>query len=247
VIFLRDKPFLLKKILDNPSRFNIDSGQADLIRKNWSLFDNLPRVRIDDANILSMRIRNTLYNSPNLLRFNFHSPAGAADFDRNLSARNPVRLPSHMRRWGGQEHFITTQYYPITPDSDATQDIDMVDWSQATKGVCTAWHAFNYRMGDATLMLRGDAPALTLGLNVQFSFGGGNQLVGHVDSIVTNFAVQPNGLEETVMTVTLSRVVMVDPETGDLDFLPMGSFGSLETEQKPTPLAPLSSPDNIFK
>lgn len=222
-IFVRDKPFLMRKLKDAFQEAPLNT---------WSLYDDLPRVRVDDVYITSFGLSNTFLNSPNFLRVNYQSQAFEANALRTLSEiYGTTRLLPEMRRFGGQEFFVETQFLSKDVIAGRASNVNFEQWFQKIKGVVAAWHGHNYRMATGNLVLRDDNIPLMVGFNVQFTFGQ-FEIVGHVESMNINYIIDDSGRDETVTQVKLSRIVQ--SLNGKLDFIDPSAFANL---LKATPVA----------
>jgi len=106
VLFVRDKPFSLVNVEKNL----LGSGNADKV-KSFSKYDNLPRIRIPEANITQFRFNNSIMNSPNFIRVNFGDFSSNPDTARAQSNfRPPTRLDAEINRFGGNELDVQTNF-----------------------------------------------------------------------------------------------------------------------------------------
>lgn len=215
VLFVRDKPFLMRK-LKAATTTNLDS---------WTVYDDLPRVRIDNVYITNFRISNTFINSPSFIRVNFQGQATEANLTKNLSeVYGTVRLTDEMKRFGGQEFYLQTQFLSKDVIAGAASQVDFKEWFQKIRDVARAWHSHNYKMGTGSLTIRDDNIPLTCGFNAQFTLGK-FELVGHVESFELTYNVGENGGHETTCRVSLSRIV--HDFGGQLDFIDPDAFANL--------------------
>lgn len=226
VIFVRDKPFLLKKFKDK-----INVGE-------WTLFDDLPRVRVDSVYIKAFSFRNTFINSPNFIRINYQPSGLTAEYVKMQSQLNVVKRPAEMSRFGGQEFPVQTQFISIDVVNGNFNGEKVKNWYEEIRQVTEAWHCFNYRMGSGSLVLMDDNVPLTCGFNVQFKIGQ-YDLVGHVDAVDINFTIHPDGRHETVTSVRVSR--LVHDLDGKLEFIPPDHMANL------TYSPPQAIPDPTFE
>jgi hypothetical protein len=232
-LIVRDKPYLLKKLI-------LEGGKlVDRDLEGWTLYDALPRFKIPEECITTFRIGNTFLNSPNYIRVNYHAHgmddklAKAASMLAGL-----IRLEPEMRRFGGKEFFLETQFLgrdfsePQTNEAGGNTAQPFYEtWFQQLKGIAEGWHSYDYRMGNGVLHLKDDNFPISIGFNVQFNIGK-YTLVGHVDSIGIQFAMDESGLEVTNTQVNLSRIVRVSAGNM-LDYIPLEDFGSLPFSTPP--------------
>jgi len=225
VVFVRDKPFLMKKLKSSIKDVNLDT---------WTIYDDLPRVRIDNVYITNLKLSNTFINSPNFIRVNFQPQVLEANTARNLSQiYGTNRLLPEMRRFGGSELFVETNFLSRDVINGKALDVKFDEWFKKIKHVVTSWHAYNYRMATGVLVMRDDNIPITLGFNLQFTIGK-FELVGHVESVDVSFVVHEDGRHETVTQVQLSRVV--NEIDGQLDFIAPDAFANLiEAEPAASP------------
>lgn len=227
VIIARDKPFLLKKLKDESS--------ADL--SSFTLYDDLPRVYLDNVYITNFKMSSTFINSPNFIRTNYQSQVLENESAKALSqVYGTERLDPEMRRFGGQEMFTETQFLSKDIIDGRRADVDFKDWFTKIKEIIKSWHSYNYKTPSGTLMLEDDNIPLTVGFNVQFEIGNFT-LVGHVESYDLNFQVDQSGNHISTTQVKLSRIVQVID--GKLDYINPDALNNLfSTEPKKSPVKP---------
>jgi hypothetical protein len=216
-IVLRDKPFLMNSVkpLLNSDAVTLVSLSA------WSLYDNVPRIRMPSGAITDITLHNTFQNSFNYIRV--EPVIGGIDetTNKSLAAVNGVvRRSPEMERFGGIEHFVTTNFlgmtFPALPSPINIPGVGgntvgnsefFVGWFKQLKALSQAWHSFDYRMASGSLRIKDDNFAISLGFNMEFQFGN-ISLVGHVEAVNIDFMIDPiSGLEQTHMTVSLSKIV----------------------------------------
>ena len=241
VIVMRDKPFSLVEIAQNNSGlFQYKSEKAkDAILSNYTMFDDLPRIRINEASILRGNFNATFLTSPNYILLNFSSPI----FDKNMgfaasAIGSGIRLQNEQERFGGQEYFAEAQF--LGPDLDEEvpkegesfnkKDSPFLEWFSMLTEMSRIWYSYLYRMGSGTISLKDDNYALSVGFNAQFKFGY-FELVGHIDAIKENFMIEDDGTEITNKSVSLSRIVY-QPDSNGIDnntlkLLPPDAWGRL--------------------
>ena len=237
VVVVRDKPFMLKEIVRNTLTYPfLYNSVKDLVETNWTFYDDVPRIRIDGSSIAQINIASTLTSSPNYLMVNFQSNV----FDKAMSSalsmvKSIIRLDAEQDRFGGQEYTPTVQFTGF--DADAAEDstnkagTSQERWFSSTAEVSRIWYSYLYRYGSGSIDVIDDNYPLSIGFNAQFKVGYVD-LVGHIDSLTTNFVVEEDGLEHTVTTVGLSRIVyspLSDQKDGinNLQLLPPGVWGKL--------------------
>ena len=227
VIFLRNRPFLLKRIRDGEMEGIKIPSDVDL--SIFAVYDDLPRHKIDSRSVLNFRVNSTFLNSPNYIRINY-APGVLMDKTGEPEALNAGldRLDAEMKRFGGNEKTLTTIYNGTDPsgiggESGAVGTID--DWYKQLATLARAWYSYNYRMGTGILMLKENGIPLSIGNNVQFKFGQ-YMLVGHIEGIRCDFQVEADGSETNLTTVTLVNIVHAT-SIGDLDFVDMEHWGNL--------------------
>lgn len=214
-IMIRDKPFLLKMFKDAMS---IPSGK-------WTIYDDLPRTRIDSVYIQSFQFQNTFVNSPNYIRVNFSPQSVESDLPKAASLIAGFKqINAEMNRFGGQEYSLETQFLNIDTVAQSGASGTKPDWFAQLAQISMAWHSYNYKMGSGSLFLRDDNVPITCGTNVQFSIGD-FELVGHVEAYEIQAVVHADGRHETTSRVQLSRIVQeIDKK---LDFIPPDSMTKL--------------------
>lgn len=245
VIFIRDKPFLMRYFKNSI----FDSGSD--VFDNWSHYDDVPRIQIPQHSITDIRFVNTFINSPNYIRINLNIPVLKKGHQTSLSAANGfVRMLPEQHRFGGQEFFAETQYLNSNlTGENASKSItgytSQVDFGGGKTSVVVGnyinmrdvlryWHGYNYRMSDATLVLKDDNYALTVGFNASFRIGSYRvPLIGHITSLSYNFYIDETGLEHTDTQVGLTRVVRRALENNDLEFVSRNDWGRLHLKTEP--------------
>lgn len=246
VIFIRDKPFLMKYW----EKSSLRAGSK--VFGNWTYYDDIPRVNINASSIMNVQFRNTFLNSPNYIRTNVSLPVTNKDVSSALSAIDGfVRMLPEQHRFGGQEFFLETQFIEdkltessgpdFTPSGVLQQgglssNTQTTTWFKEMRDVSRFWHGYRYRMADATITLKDDNYAIMIGFNATFRIGKYAQLVGHVDSISFSFDIDPNGLEQNVTQVSLRRVVRVKSKKDEeLAFVDANDWGKIPFMGTPTP------------
>ena len=212
VVFARDKPFLMKRFKDSvPTSLG-----------SWTVYDNLPRIYIDNVYIDSFSIKNTILNSPNFIRMNFNPQTMKSEIGPAIAQLEQTQLAPEMDRFGGQEHFVETQFMPNSVKDG--KPLDLKEWFKKIRSIAVFWHAYNYRMASGSIRLRDDNIPITVGMNVQFPMGE-FQIVGHVESIEISGTVSENGQYQTSTTVQISRVVQ--SINGRLEFIAPNAMSNL--------------------
>lgn len=240
VIVVRDKPFLMKSLRENPPPAL--SGQfgttPDL--SGWTLYDDLPRLIIPSEQVVSMRLGNTIVNSPNYIRVEYDSPSQS---DRMTGAKSAlsgiVRLSSEMERFGGIDGTAHTIYMGLSNPKEINPSVAQnvspnffEEYFGIIKSLFTLWHSYNYRMANGQITLKDDNIPVSIGNNIQFEIGKFT-LCAHVDSVSYTYQIQSDGLETSVCIISYSRLVRVE-ENGDLSLMNPSDFGNL-THSNPAP------------
>lgn len=222
VFVFRDKPFLLKKIKDKIPN--------DLSK--FSLFDTLPRVKINSTAVIGFSFINTILNSPNLIRVDWTDVFTNPDISKaQANARGYNLLLPEMLRHGGQEYNAQTNFVVLDPTSPESKGFQSADWWSKIRDVVTAWHSYHYRMGNGVLMLKDYNAAISIGHNIEWQFGNFT-LVGHVDSVNFSVIVDDRGLLQNTMQISVSRIVQKIND--ELDFISPDQFGGLaDPEEEP--------------
>lgn len=236
VLVVRDKPFLIKTLRDNPPK---QLKKAEL--GEHTLYDNIPRVFIPSEQIRNFRINNNVINSPNYIRASYSPIVGDRLADAKAALAGVVKLDPEMRRFGGNFEEFTVRYngmnydrdtssFKLTPNSGPEA---LVDYFERMKNLFTLWHAYDYRMANGILILKDDNIAISLGMNVQFQIGN-YTLVGHVEQVEYSYNILQNGLEETSTMVSIRRICKVEAKDGSIGFIDPGDFGNLYYAQPTT-------------
>lgn len=223
-IFVRDKPFLMRRFKDSvPTELG-----------SWSVYDDLPRVYIDDVYIDALQLKNTFLNSPNFIRMNFSPQTLKSEIGSAIAQLEQTQLAPEMDRFGGQEFFVETQFLSLDVIEGKNSSFDLPEWYKKVRTVAAFWHAYDYRMASGSIRLRDDNIPITVGMNIQFPIGQ-FKIVGHVESIDITANIDPaTGRLETITTIQLSRVVQ--ELGGRLEFIPPNAMNSL-TYSTPAPVA----------
>jgi hypothetical protein len=237
VIVIRDKPFLLEKLKDNPPE---ELGGTDGLSQ-WTLYDNIPRIAISSELIFNFRINNNITNSPNYIRPEYTSLMGDRNQESKAALGGFVRLTAEMERFGGNyetakasfmglnlsrpdnANFASAGPVPRTPLAGLPDGT--VTYFKVLKNVFTLWHAYDYRMASGVLQLKDDNIPISVGMNAQFKIGN-YTLVGHIENVEYHYTIREDGLEETYTYITLRRICQV-LEDGSLDFIAPTDFGNL--------------------
>jgi hypothetical protein len=225
VIVVRNKPFLLRKIQKNLIQgINI---QADL--SSFPVYDDLPRHRVETDSIIVFRLNSTFLNSPNYIRISYQ-PQGVVNKTGEPAAlaAGLVRLDSEMKRFGGNEYEVSIGYTNtenLNPKDAQPQNTGtVIDWFKQVKSLAQAWYSYGYRMATGVLTLKENNLPISVGNNIQFTFGS-FEVVAHVESVSFDFQIGPDGLQSNTTTLTLTHIVQAID--GNLDFIDMTHFGNL--------------------
>lgn len=216
-IMIRDKPFMMK-------RFNKEAKHSKGL---WTYYDDLPRIKLSSASIISINFQNTCVTSPNYIRAQFDSSVANRELINSMSINsNSIQvLQQEQEKFGGQEMFMYTFFIPKAQNS-VSKIFGVI--TEAGK----FWYSYLYKMFDAVLVVKEDGIALSVGYNLTFKIGE-YELVGHIESFETQFSIDMNGLEHYTTRINLSRVVMVSNTTsGDLDFIPLEDISVLPFKKK---------------
>lgn len=239
VLVIRDKPFLMKVLRDNPpAEITTQQGGTPDLSK-FTLYDDIPRVNIPAEQITSFRLNNNCVNSPNYIRASYDI-AGLGDRfqDAKAALAGIVKLQNEMERFGGNYETVRTSFFGqnLQRDSNTAQLTPNVttdfftDYFGVLRGLFTLWHAYDYRMANGVIMMKDDNIPISVGLNIQFEVGQ-YKLVAHVESVQYQYSIDQDGLETTNCFITFSRLVKVEDDNS-LGFIPPEHFGSIPF-QKP--------------
>lgn len=220
VVVVRDKPFLMKIERDLS---NSEQGPAPKFPlTNWTLYDDLPRVRITKDCIVAFNISNTFMNSPNLLRVNYYDHQ-----DKNKIPTAWVHTVGFLapvfanrERFGGLEYEIKTSY--MGQKADFSPEIwfgTAVRWAKAV-------HSNGYKFSRGTLSIKDNNVPIALGLNVQFQVGK-FQIVGHVSALRTYVNVLENGVVDTTTQISLEKIVQGKKDSTALSYIDTNQLARL--------------------
>lgn len=223
----RDKPFLLKGMLDQP--WVTDRSLLDI----WSKYEYIPRIRIDNAAITTFNIGNSSKNSPNYIRITALPGIYQKEVpDTIAGVAGTVRLDPEMRRFGGKSQTVPTAFLAFDTENENSVNQPgnksfMSRWFATLKDVFRSWFSYDYRLGSGQLNLKNHNSILSVGFNAQFKIGEFD-LVGHIEGYSINYRVGENNLGTTNIQVSLSNVTHVyDKEKNLLGFLNNNDFPNL--------------------
>jgi len=216
-IVLRDKPAALDLVAK-------EHGDNYENIKKFTLYDNIPRITINSASIMSLRINNNLLNSPNYFVINYNTEALKTGLNTaTATEKSRKRIEPEMRRFGGHDFNGTAMFLGNVREQNRAQGLGLPEASIGVEeylGVLSdlmvVSNAYDYRMASGVLTIKDDNYAISIGWNVTFQFGD-RILCGHVDAVGLDFYIDETGLEVSNMNLTLSRMVE----------LQKGSAGSL--------------------
>lgn len=216
-IFMRDKPFTMRKYLT--------PGSTD----QWTIYDDIPRITVDLAYVTNMTVSNTFVTSPNYISLNYSSETTskvAQMFQRFESTTGPIQHKGDMSRFGGHEEHIDTKYVDTTPNEGIVQNQEESSrFFGSLLKVMDQWYTQKWKMANISLSLKDPGYPLTVGHNIELDLGGWS-IVGHIESISTSSSVSGDGQWSTTTDVELSRVVKIN-SLGQLDFIPIHQMGNL--------------------
>lgn len=234
VIVMRDKPFLMNKVLSNylpQKKLLIEpvslSGFTTNDLKEFSKYDNIPRISIPSEYILNISLSNTILNSPNYISIEFPDLA-AKELQSSLSAAiGRLRLPDEMARFGGREMRYQTNFVGVgNYEQNETSFQKVFD---SYKWLAFAWHGFDYRFAEGSILIKDFNTPISVGMNVRFKLNS-LTLVGQVEGYSTDFSINAAGLESTLTQIQLSHIVkeVVPPAISPVGLqLGDGTLGSL--------------------
>lgn len=219
MIVLRDKPFAIKSLLNNK--------ENPIKSTNWTAFDDIPRVFVDDVLIQSISTNNSFFNSPNYIQPDFRSgEVGSirADSPQANYAKAAHRIIDNpaIDRFGTIEHYWSTVY--SAPALQQTKDgkVVFVDWFEDVKKLMYYWHTLNYRFGNASLIIKDNNLPIMIGCNISFPLGE-NVLCGQVESISWTFSIGMDGSASTTTNVQVSYLCRVKENSDALGLIgPLG-------------------------
>lgn len=222
-IFMRDKPFTMRKYLDPAST------------DQWTIYDDIPRITVDLAYVTNMSVSNTFVTSPNYIALNYSSETTskvAQMFQRFENTDGPIQHKGDMSRFGGHEEHIDTKYVDATPNEGIVQtQAESSRFFASLLKVMDQWYTQKWKMANISLSLKDPGYPLTVGHNIEIKVGE-RTLVGHIESISTSSSVSGDGQWTTTTDVELSRVVQQNLED-ELDFIPIHLMGNLLGEKIP--------------
>lgn len=212
VIVVRNKPYLIEE-LENLAETKLG---VEPLKQDWARYEDVPRVFIDDAAIVGMRIHSTFINSFNYILPKI-TPALTSQklATAQAAAMGAVDLKPFQRRWGGIPDYSEFSYLGGQYLQDYIKEVKML---------MACWHAFNYRMASGMLILKPTKALISLGMNVQFKFGD-RILLGQVEAIDMQMTVTDAGNVESQMMVRLDRIVKV--VEGELKTFAMGEINAM--------------------
>lgn len=230
MIVLRDKPFALKSLLENP--------ENKIKATNWTSFDDVPRVFIGDEFIQSLSTNSSFFNSPNYIEPQFQSGeigSVRGDSPQGLYAKAVHRIIDNpaIDRFGTIEHYWDTIYSSPTAKKGEKNEIVSVDWFDDAKKLMYYWHTLNYRFGNANLTIKDNDLRVMVGCNVSFPMGK-NVLCGQVEAISWNFGIDMSGAASTTTNIKLSYLCRVKSD-GSLGLIGPQGFTNLMDKDLTSP------------
>lgn len=221
MIVLRDKPFALKAFLTDPDN--------QIKNTKWTAFDDLPRVFVDDASIVSVSTTNTFFTSPNFIEPNLQTgEVGSSRTDDPTvvltTAAHRIIDEGAIDRFGTIEHYWNTVYTAPTAKSSETGTV-FVPWFEDTKKLMYYWHSLSYRFGNAQITLKDNNLPIMVGCNISFPMGK-NVLCGHVEAASWSFSIGMDGTASTTTSVQLSYLCKVTDD-GSLTLIGPAGFTDL--------------------
>lgn len=232
VIVVRDKPLMIKEIFYDNKNFPFTNPEnKEIILNDYTFLDDLPRINIPRASVVSAAISADTNSSPNYFKSDIRMPSlnGGDAFSAGI-IKSIIRVSPEQRRFGGKAISLTPRF--ILPDFDSAKLAKTGSSNTPFETLFTVitelarmWYAYNYRFGKGSISIIDDNIPLSVGFNANFSVGNFD-LVGHIDSINTSFTMSPDGQESTVTTLGLSMITYVPKEssTRDLRLLPPDAF-----------------------
>lgn len=226
VIVMRDKPFAIDAIAaTRPKYSNI---------KKYSLYDNVPRIRIPKNNITGFRVNNNLANSPNYVIIDYtNQSTGSNQAKWEAVAKSIERLDPEMRRFGGHELQGKALFLGYTGEDTSSGIANFgggatdsyIEWYETLRDLMVTWHSYDYQMGSGVLQVKDDNFAVSVGFNVAFEFGA-YTLVGHVNSFSLEYSIDENGMGSSNMQIEMSKIVQ-QTESGKLNTMAPEAWGDL--------------------
>jgi len=240
VMVIRDIPFTIKNIAKSDwyqKQYKDQDKMAkigDEIIEQWTLFDELPRIRIPEESIFNFRVNNTFASSPNYFTVTTNSGVHNAELNTTQGrVDGTLRLRTHQKRFGGMEAIYNIDYYEPEQPGVTSQDIEAAISSpsdaiaakvkeieaqtQSTADLSgmhslyvelqRMWYSYLYLMPNAQIVLKNANLALSVGFNVQFKIGF-FQIVGHVSGFSMTSSIDPDGAEVSQTTINLERLVI---------------------------------------
>ncbi len=236
-VFVRDKPFTLRKLYD--SNFLQPSSTSG--KCLFTFYDDLPRITLDPVFIKTMAVSNTFVTTPNYVRLNFATEdlqSESVTYQGLAAGNEPIFRRELMNRFGGHETSIETTFiaqnlFGQNPDDQVT-DASIVDFLAQLKKVMNIWYTTIYKTANVTLNLKDPGIPLTVGFNLQFPMGD-IVMVGHIESVSTAAQISEDGFVTSQTQVELSRVMQLSPDGKTLDFIPIDKMFNLIGEKPELP------------
>jgi hypothetical protein len=204
-------------IYKDASGTNEIPGDVKEALNTWTLFGDLPRIRIDTVNIVGISINQTIMNTPTYIVPEFRD--STSNFDSGIKGTigmlSAQRFDNAMLRFGGRDLSIASSYYGTTA---------LPLWSKTKVWLATSWYSMSHKLCNGTLFLKnGDTP-ISIGMNIQFKLGQFDMLA-QVDTISENFRIDANGTK--VMQTKIGFSHMCVAYGNILSFLPNGAANDL--------------------
>lgn len=204
--------------------------EQNAIYKTWDSFENIPRINLDSTLILGITINNTFTTSPNLFQLGYYgvSPELISKFYTNYLSYYLKRHDAEMLRFGSIQSTMFSQYCFLENEMGT----DSFSWFTAMAGLQRVWDGCNYRTASGSIKIKDPGIPLTIGFNIRFEISG-IIYVAQIESVETNFSIDPRGVKTTNTMIQYSRL-MQEKENGssELVFCPASRFGDLWNDSK---------------
>jgi hypothetical protein len=216
-IFVRGKPFrtvAAEKLV--PWK---EYDGLDVFMDSWTLYDDVPRVRVDSTLITTMNISNSSTGLSNYLRAEYTVTGELQDQSQNkeICMIEAARFEGSMRRFGGQQFSIQSRYYNAE---------DPRLWAAGKVWLGASWELDAYRTASGSITVKDYSLPVSVGMNIQFTVGK-YELVAHVEQVAASFIIDEAGNRYSSQTIGFSRLMAINPATDELDFLPPGAFADI--------------------
>lgn len=196
VLVMRDKPFLLDQIRENIGDLS----------KQWSSFDDLPKVYIPSEFIQGIATNSTFVSSPNYTRVNVRDPLMRTESNVITTAQVAGRAinSAAQARYGGIFYAVDSPYFAQVGSTQEAYKFNGPDWYTDLSKLMQGWYGVRIYFPSGQITLKDNNIPIMVGCNIVFNVGKDVTCVAHVDSVAFTHQVSPRGDRLSTTTVGFS-------------------------------------------